>query len=64
MIPAAGDQLAGETYGPVADPLELTMGVTYWYQLVVINSNAPNDYISPVAVLAGRKTCSPIVIHH
>ncbi len=56
MIPAVGDQLAGWTYDPVADdPVNLTLGVTYWYRLVVINSNAPNDYIPPIAVLAGNE---------
>ena len=67
MIPAVGDQLAGGTYGPVADdPLDLTMGVTYWYRLVVINRDALNDLISPVAVLAGvvwRKTYLPVITH-
>ncbi|HZY41898.1 MAG TPA: hypothetical protein VFF59_07840 [Anaerolineae bacterium] len=61
MIPAVGDQLAGWTYDPVADdPVDLVLGTTYWYQLVVINSNASNDFIPPVAVIAGvvwRLTC-------
>ena len=59
VIPAAGDQLTGRTYGPVTDTLTFTSGATYWYQLVVINSNAPNDYISPVAVVADPPTPTP-----
>jgi hypothetical protein len=60
-IPAVGDPLSGETYGPLADPLELTIGVTYWYQLVIITGNG-NGYIPPVAVLAGRKICLPVIV--
>ena len=56
VVPAAGDQLTGRTYGPVTDTLTFTSGATYWYQLVMINSNAPNDYFSPVAVRVGEKS--------
>lgn len=60
-IPAVGDQLTGYTYPPVADdPLKLTIGVIYWYQLVVINRNGDNQYISPVAVLAGTEATATV----
>jgi hypothetical protein len=61
VIPAQGDQLTGHTYDPVPDnPLELTIGTTYWYRLIVINTTPPNDTIPPVAVLAGdERTVTP-----
>ena len=56
VIPAQGDQLTGYTYDPVTDdPLELTIGVTYWYRLVIINTTPPNDELPPVGVLAGTE---------
>jgi hypothetical protein len=63
VIPAVGDQLTGATYGPVADdPLELTLGVTYWYRLVLIRSDASRENISPVAVLVGGKIYLPMIV--
>jgi hypothetical protein len=63
VIPAVGDQLTGATYGPVADdPLELTLGVTYWYRLVLIRSDASRENISSVAVLAGGKIYLPMIV--
>jgi hypothetical protein len=57
VIPAVGDQLTGWTYDPVADdPLGLTIGVAYWYRLVIINTTPPDDVIPPVAVLAGHES--------
>lgn len=54
VIPAVGDQLGGWTYDPVADdPLDLVLGTTYWYRLIVINTSPPNDVIDPVGVVAG-----------
>jgi hypothetical protein len=77
MIPAKGEQLAGGEYGvppfdennpPIVDGSgDLVSGVTYWYRLALINSNAPNDYISPVAVQAGvvwRQTYLPVIVRH
>ena len=66
MVPAVGDLLSGWTYDAVVDdPLELTIGVTYWYRLVVINTSPPNDEIPPVAVLAGgwRPIYLPVMVH-
>ncbi len=66
VIPAVGDQLSGWTYDPVADdPLDLTIGVTYWYRLVVINTTPPDDVIPPVAVLCGGwpPIFLPVMIH-
>lgn len=54
IIAAVGDQLAGWTYDPIADdPLDLVLGTTYWYRLIVINTSPPNDTIPPVSVVAG-----------
>ena len=64
VIPAVGDQLSGWTYSPVFDnPLDLVLGTTYWYRLIVINNSPPNGVIEPVAVIAGggRPLYLPIV---
>ncbi len=56
VIAAVGDQLSGWTYDPVADDsLDLVLGTTYWYRLIVINSSPPNDVIDPVAVKVGEE---------
>lgn len=54
FVPATGDQVTGETYGPFFN-MDVITGTTYWYRLVVYDRSGNPDYgIPPVAVIAGN----------